>query len=117
MTELNPLEAQLVAVCRAGDWILGAIILGWLCYGLGYWHGVLIFGHGPARDLAVIELPILALDKFLPIVDLGTSVGWRIDTTGVGGSLLRIFELAYMFAGWGFTALAAAALAGLIKKE
>lgn len=102
---------------RVWLWIFGSIILGWLCYGLAYCYGVLTHDNGSGRDLAAIQLLILAVDKFLPIVDLGNSAGWKIDATRVGGSLVQLFELGYMLVGWFFTALAAAALAGLMKKE
>ncbi len=102
---------------RVGGWILGSIILGWLCYGFAYCYGVLMVNNGSSRELAAIHLLILAIDKFLPIVDLGSSAGWHIDTTRLSGSLVQLFELAYMLIGWFFTALAAAALAGLMKKE
>jgi len=102
---------------RVWPWILNSIIAGWLIYGLAYWDGVLALNSRGTEHLAPINLLILATDKFVPMVNLGSSSGWRIDTTRVGGSILQLFEIAYRALGWFFTGLAAAALAGLLRKE
>ena len=102
---------------RIWPWIFNSIIAGWFFYGLAYWDGVLTPNDSSSRHLAPIHLLILAADKFLPMVNLGGSVGWRIDATRASGSILQLFELAYRALGWFFTGLAAAALAGLLRRE
>jgi hypothetical protein len=102
---------------RVWFWMVGWIVFGWLCYFLAYCYGLLTPVAGSRRDLAFLQLLIFAVDKFLPGGELVRAGGWQVDPTSFAASFFYVFERAYRLVGWFFTALAAAALVGLLKKE
>jgi hypothetical protein len=102
---------------RVCFWIVGWVFFGWLCYLLAYGYGVLTPSGTTHEGLVPLQLFLLATDKFLPGGDLGQAAGWQVDPDGVASSVVHALERAYRLVGWFFTAIAAAALVGLLKKE
>ncbi|MBI1726525.1 MAG: hypothetical protein HYR50_04600, partial [Candidatus Rokubacteria bacterium] len=98
-------------------WVAGSIGLALCTYTLFYWSGVLVPESAMRWDALWLQLLLLAVGKFLPIANIGIDSVWRVDSTSLGGGLLRLFEVVYRIDGWALTALAAAALTGLIKKK
>ncbi|WP_430463415.1 hypothetical protein [Tabrizicola sp.] len=60
---------------------------------------------------------IFALDKFLPLVDLGQESAWAITTTTNTGIALRWATFAYQIAGWVVTSLGIAAITGFVQRN
>lgn len=96
--------------------VLASIAVAWSAYAIFFANGVLV-PDGGRIEAAPVQFLLLAVGKFLPLVNVGVDNAWRVEANSLGGALLRIFDAVYRGIGWALAGLAAAALTGLIKKD
>jgi hypothetical protein len=129
---------------RALYWTLGFVGLGWLVYFIAWQLGAMVPNSAiiltsgdwadamkinpitPAHEWTTLPtaahyetfyaLPYAA-DVFVPLVDLGQQSAWSQTTATWSGWATRLFTWALQIVGWVITALGAAAVTGIIKRD
>ncbi|MFV1480983.1 MULTISPECIES: hypothetical protein [unclassified Phaeobacter] len=80
----------------------------------GHWSETTI----PGRDWESFSAIAYAADVVVPIIDFGQTEAWAPSTTrGPAGVILWWARWIFTLAGWIVTALGAAALTGIIRRE
>lgn len=120
-------------------WAAGAIVLGWVVFGVGYQKKLFSpTADGVYRDQDYLRSEVLpdgyqtfnpfiySLDSFLPIVDLHQESKWlpnparKFAAEGkeiAGGYYLRIYLWIHIIIGWALTTLAVAGFTGIVRKD
>jgi len=75
-------------------------------------------GAGPGRDYETFNALAYGVDVVVPVLNLGQTAAWAPSTTrGPWGRWLFYMQKLFIIAGWGVTAIAAAAISGMIRRD
>ncbi|WP_289033162.1 hypothetical protein [uncultured Roseibium sp.] len=74
--------------------------------------------NGPGRDYETFNALAYGADVVVPILDLGQTDAWAPSTSrGVWGKWLFGLQKIFVILGWGVTAIVAAAVTGMIRRD
>jgi len=74
-------------------------------------------GTAPAQHYETFYSLAYAFDVFVPLVDIGQQAAWTESTVTWQGLTTRVLTMVLAVWGWIVTALAAAAITGLIQRN
>ncbi|MBB5274360.1 hypothetical protein HNR26_000398 [Rhizobium rosettiformans] len=75
-------------------------------------------GAGPGRDYETFNALAYGVDVVVPVLNLGQTAAWAPSTSrGPWGWWLFYLQKLFIIAGWGVTAIVAASISGMIRRD